>query len=441
MSGASIATRRLQPRGIELSQRVRAVLGAGSVAAIGVLSLLFCLTAAAGVSFVVPATRRSFTDWLAGPLHGIVSRTLTAQQTMLVLFVMCVFWAGALLWARVLPQRVVFGSVVALIVLYTIAPPLISKDIFSYISYARLGARHGVDPYTHGAFLFPNDPAYPYLGWKHVPSAYGPLFTVATYPLAFVSVPVAMWTIKVVTAIASLGLVGLVWRCAQRLGRDPVQAVIWVGLNPILLVYGVGGAHNDLIMLMFMVAAVALVLARREGLAAASIVVSVAVKASGAVMLPFLFLRSPERRRVVIGALIAFVPLVLMSYAAFGSGTTGQFKVLKRQQLLVSSDSIPAQLGNFLGLGGVTSDVRLVARLAGFAALAYLAWRVWRGTIDWIAATGWSMIVFVVTSSWLLGWYALWPLPFAALSKDRRLQAATLGLLAYFVAMRWTVFI
>src|SRR5207244_2034913 len=202
------------------------------------------------------------------------------------------------------------------------------KDICGYSGYARLGARHGVDPYTHGVFLFPGDPVFRYAAWTHVASAYGPLFTVATYPLAFVSVPVAMWTIKVVTAIASLGLVWLIWYCAERTGRDPLQAVI-------------------------------------------------------------------------------------MAYAAFGSGATGQFKVLKRQQLLVSGDAIPTQLGNFLGLGGVTSDVRLVSRLVGIAALAYLLWRVWRGTMDWIVATGWAMLLTVVTSSWLLGWYFLWPLPFA----------------------------
>jgi hypothetical protein len=406
-----------------------------------VLSVVLCVMAAAGVSFVVPATRRNFTTWLAGPLHGIVSRTLTADQTMIVLFLMCACWVGALLWARSVGARWVIVSVVALHFLYTIAPPLISKDIFSYISYARLGSVHGTDPYTHGAFLFPNDPVYTYVAWRHVASAYGTLFTVATYPLAHVSVPVAMWTIKVVTGVASLLLVGLVWRCAERLGRDPVQATVWVGLNPILLIYGVGGAHNDLIMLMFMMAAVALVLARREALGAASVIVGAAIKATGAVMLPFMFLRSREKGRVVLGALAAVIPLGLMSLALFGSGISGQYHVVKRQQLLVSGDSIPNQLAHFFGIAGVTSDVRLVCRLVGFAAFVYLAWRVWRGTMDWIAASGWSLVVFVVTSSWLLGWYVLWPLPFAAISKDRRLQAVTLALMAYFVVMRWTVFI
>jgi hypothetical protein len=33
----------------------------------------------------------------------------------------------------------------------------------------------------------------------------------------------------------------------------------------------------------------------------------------------------------------------------------------------------------------------------------------------------------------------LWPLPFAAISNDRRLRIASLALAAYFVAMRWPI--
>jgi hypothetical protein len=439
MSQASVLTRPVAAEA--LAQRVRSAAAYGSILGIGALSLLLCVTAAAGVSFVVPAGRRDLTRWLEGPLHGLVSRTLTAEQSVLVIAAMCVCYAATLAWGSSVRARWVVTAIVLLHVLYAIAPPLISKDVFSYISYARLGAAHGTNPYQHAPFLFPDDPAYPFVAWRHVGSAYGPLFTVATYPLAFVSVGVAMWTIKVVTAIASLGLVALTWRCAARMGRDPLKAVIWVGLNPVLLVYGVGGAHNDLIMLALMMGAVALTLERREGSAAAAVVLGAAVKATGATMLPFLLLAARDKRRTVVGALAVAIPLLAMSYATFGTGALGLLKILKRQQLLVAGDAIPNQLAKFAGLSGVTSDVRLLARLVLAGSLAWLAWRVWRGAIDWVAATGWSMVALVATSSWLLGWYVLWPLPFAAVSRDRRLQAATLMLLVYFVAMRWTVFI
>jgi alpha-1,6-mannosyltransferase len=194
-------------------------------------------------------------------------------------------------------------------------------------------------------------------------------------------------------------------------------------------------------MLALMMGAVALALEKRTTLAGGAVVLSAAIKATGGAMLPFLVLGTRPRLSAVKGALVAGAGLLAVTYAAFGSGALGQLKVLKRQQLLVSGDAIPNQLAQFVGLPGVTSDVRLVARLTLLASVAWLAWRVWRGTMDWVVATGWSMVAIVATSSWMLGWYVLWPLPFAAVSRDRRLQAAALILLAYFVAMRWTVFI
>src|SRR3712207_8552158 len=47
------------------------------------------------------------------------------------------------------PYTTLFRSVL-LHVLFTIAPPLISKDVFSYIGYARLGSVHGLNPYENG---------------------------------------------------------------------------------------------------------------------------------------------------------------------------------------------------------------------------------------------------------------------------------------------------
>jgi hypothetical protein len=81
------------------------------------------------------------------------------------------------------------------------------------------------------------------------------------------------------------------------------------------------------------------------------------------------------------------------------------------------------------------------ARLVLGAALVWLVWQVWRRGYDWIAACGWALIAFVVASSWLLGWYVLWPLPFAAIANDRRLKVASLALVAYFVACRWPILV
>ena len=72
------------------------------------------------------------------------------------------------------------------------------------------------------------------------------------------------------------------WRCARLRGIDPVRAVALVGLNPLLIVYGVGGGHNDLLMLL----AVAGSRLRRPGLArerlgGALTMLAIAIKLTG----------------------------------------------------------------------------------------------------------------------------------------------------------------
>ena len=51
--------------------------------------------------------------------------------------------------------------------------------------------------------------------------------------------------------LTSLATILLVWKCARLLGRDPRAAVALVGLNPIVLVWGLGGDHNDFLMMFF----------------------------------------------------------------------------------------------------------------------------------------------------------------------------------------------
>jgi hypothetical protein len=122
----------------------------------------------------------------------------------------------------------------------------------------------------------------------------------------------------------------------------------------------------------------------------------------------------------------------------FGTHVLRLVHTLSTQQRLVSGDSIPAQVSHFAGLAGVTPPVRTALHVLELAAIAWLLWRVWKGA-DWIAGIGWAMLALVVGSTWMVGWYTLWPLPFAALSSDRRLRFATLSLFTYFVAQRWPI--
>jgi len=141
---------------------------------------------------------------------------------------------------------------------------LLSHDVFSYVDYARLGVRHGLDPYVTRPDAVPSDPAFARVTWTHTRTVYGPLFTLATYPLAWLSVGAAVAVLKAVAALSVLGLAALVARIAAWRGLEPLRAAAFVALNPLVLVHVVGGAHNDGLTMLLAMLGVAAVLVRRE---------------------------------------------------------------------------------------------------------------------------------------------------------------------------------
>ena len=62
-------------------------------------------------------------------------------------------------------------------VILMLGPPLISQDVFGYLAFARMGALHGLDPYTQIPAEAALDPVFGFIGWPFLHSPYGPLFT------------------------------------------------------------------------------------------------------------------------------------------------------------------------------------------------------------------------------------------------------------------------
>lgn len=361
---------------------------------------------------------------------------LSKAGAWLLLAAMGACYLGVLALAGSVTARAAVAVIAALHVIFALAPVLLSTDLFGYLAAARVGALEGASPYSPGAGALAADPVSPYLVWRSRPNPYGPLFTVATYPLASLSVAAGLWTIKALTAAASLGTVALVWRTARRLGRDPVPAALYVGLNPLLLVWGVGGGHNDLPMMLVVTGAVALLVGRRDALGGAATAAATAIKASAGLLLPLLVLGAHRRVRALAGVVGGGTAAILLALAVAGPGIAELPTELGRQAELVSVYG-PAQLaGEALGLGGATPGVRLAGALMLVAALALLCARVWRGG-DPIAAAGWATLVALATTAWLMPWYVVWVLPLAALADPgRALRGAALALCAFIVATR-----
>ena len=394
------------------------------------------LDGAIGHSPLIPHSP-DISAWLSG-----IGERLGYRVVLIALLVSACAYGGLLALMRrsraALSPRSAIALVAALQLIVFAGPILLSTDVFSYIAYARMGVEHGVNPYLHGPVAIVGDPVFKYVGedWIHVATAYGPLYTLLSYPLAPLGVVGALWAMKLEALLASAGTLALTWRCARARGFDPATAVLAVGANPLYVIYGLGGAHNDLIMMLAMMAAVSLTFgaqpgSRREAWAAATVVAGALIKATVAVLLPFMVL-SRRRLASVLGALAAAVLGALVAYAAFGVHGVDVVAALNRDAALVSTDSFANEIAHLLGKPGVFPVDHDLLKAALVLILAHLLWRTWRG-YDWVAASGWALLAVAVTSTWLLAWYILWPLPLAVVTRDRRLLAATLFVQALYV--------
>ncbi len=404
--------------------------------------LSIILLAAGKASLLAPPRRIPFTAWRAGPFHGLLAGLPYDRTALKIVFLGLILAMGAcyllvLHGVRTLPSRWVLCGIVVAHLIVLLGPPLILSDVFNYIDYARLGVVHHLNPYLHPPHAARRDSIYRYTSWHFQATPYGPLFTLATYPLARLNISLSLWILKVTTVAASLGCVGLVAGCARRLGRPALSCAAAIGLNPLLLIYGVGGVHNDFFMMVLALAGLYWLLGRRHALGGAALVASAAVKLASAPLIPFLLIRAERRTRALVGALITAVGLVVGAIAAFGTSAPG----VTDQASAVTRFSLPEDIASILGVRVTTHcaghfypclnpTISLLTTASLVVAIVFLLWRAWRGA-DPIACAGWAAVALVLTLTSVMPWYLLWVLPLAVLSRSRPLQitAGVLGVL------------
>jgi hypothetical protein len=407
---------------------------------LGALCVLYVLMAAlpasAGSNLVL-ATSGGSPTWLLGPLRFAgasgADGPLAGPLFYAALWVALLLYVVVLVGARSLGMRAALGAVLAMHVVFFLAPPLLSHDVFSYIAYARLGVANHLNPYTHAPLDIPHDPGFTHAGSIDAESAYGPIFTLLTYPLSPLGVPAAFWILKLVAALSSLGIVALVWRIAERMERDPLVPALAVGLNPLVLVHVVGGAHNEALTLLVTMTGVLLWIGGRGVAGTATAAAAAGIKASAVIAVPFLALadRAQAGRRV-LAAIAAGATVAAIGLIAFGTHALDALSLINNNQDRTSRFSIPHKVAQVVG---GTDVVRGLFAAAAVAVALWLLWRTWRGLTEALDAIGWTTFAVLIASAWLVPWYILWLLPFAALSRDRRLQLATLALCAWMLAI------
>jgi len=347
-----------------------------------------------------------------------------------------------------LTRRTLWAAILVLVAGLALAPVLLSHDAYSYVDYARLGALHGLNPYAHPPAAAPFDPAYARVTWIDATSAYGPLFTLATYPLAWLPVWWAVAALKAAAALSVLGTALLVARLAPSRGVSPFAAAAFVALNPLVLIHVVGGGHNDGLAMLAGTTGIAAMLSSREASAGVAFMAAFAIKAPAALAAPFALAGAPRSQhfpshsrenaaiwgrreraaRLLAGVGVAALATGLAAFAAFGWNWLDAIGLAGENQQRTSHLSLPITFARLTGLDPM--PVRAAALSTYLALFIYLLTRTWRGA-DWLRCAAWASVALLLATAWLLPWYLIWALPLVALSRDKPLQLLTLALTAY----------
>ncbi len=421
-----------------LGRAGRVVAGAALVVLLLAVGRLAIGAAGEPFPFVDSATAHHVPPrWLLGPFAWIGASLSPDGGFKSMLWVMCASYVVLLLLGSRVPARWAIAAIVLVHLVVLLGPPINSRDVFGYIGWGREGAGGWGNPFTESLrVLPPHDPIRPYVDPSQAGASgtlYGPLFVLLMYVLAPLPVPVAYWVLRVAAVAASLGSVAFVWRIARARGYDPVRSAMVLGLNPLVLVFIVSAAHNDLLFVVLALAGGFLIVTGRERSGAATVCLAPFIKATSLLIAPFAVLGSRERRRAGAVAAATLVVGAALSVAIFSfHGMHLLVDNLKAQDQVVGFRPVPlSKIAAALGEHGVPHWLRTAGTIVVIATFLAGLWWTWRGH-DWIAAAGCTMLALVATRTYFQPWYYLWPIALAAAARSWLLRVITI-VYGYFI--------
>lgn len=313
-----------------------------------------------------------------------------------------------------------------------VAPPLFSRDAYSYYAQGKL-MEAGYDPYTTGVSVIPGwfadgvDPM-----WGEAPTPYGPLFLliergVANFALAQPALAALVFRVVALVGVALLAV--YVPRLAFLHGIDGATA-LWVGvLNPLVIMHFVAGAHNDALMAGLAVMGLALAAEGKGVLGSAAVALAASVKPIALLALPFVGLLWAGSQAGWGQRIVGWVKATAVAGATFAAtmlvagvglgwidalGTPGEVRTW-----LSPLTAIGMLVGGLTSWLGLTDDndlaVAVFRGIGTLAALAVVAWLCLRpeGRSP-VRGAALAFLAVVVLGPVVQPWYLLWFLPLFA---------------------------
>ncbi|MFE5755094.1 polyprenol phosphomannose-dependent alpha 1,6 mannosyltransferase MptB [Streptomyces massasporeus] len=327
-----------------------------------------------------------------------------------------------------------------------LAPPLFSRDVYSYLAQGAMVEAH-LDVYAHGPARLGGplaDEVAPL--WRHTGAPYGPVFLAVAAALSGLTrgeLPAGLFGMRLV-ALAGVALMAAALpRLARHSGADP-SAALWLGaLNPLVLLHLVAGAHNDAVMLGLLGVGLVAALGRWPVLGAVLVTLAALVKApavlglAAVVALQVRAGRSPAKALVTTTVAAAGTTIAATAVAGTGYGWIGALntpvspqnwalttllgRVTRALLEHLGSDLAPLAIPAWHALGIVTAVIAI--------ALIWLRLR-----LRPVYALGLSLAAVAALGPAIRPWYALWGLFLIAAATPstsvRHRTAAVTGVLA-----------
>jgi hypothetical protein len=363
--------------------------------------------------------------FVATALVTLPGRDAPPGRTLILLALAFCGWAGllaiALKWGT-LTRRTVLVVALAGGALAIAAPPVGSTDVGSYAVYGRMVASHHASPYTRVPADFPNDPWLPRMAtfWHHTGSVYGPLFTGVS--AAFMKVAGAsFFTGRFLFQLLALGAFVAILFMIDRLTRGDPAALVFVGLNPLMVASVVNGAHNDILVGAAVLAAVMIVMEgvndRRVAIAGAAVAVACLVKLVALLALvalaAWLLVHYGRRAAAVLSG--AGLGITAAGYLlAGGPSALRPLLGARDRALLPSVWGYPRRWSHH--------DVGALA-LVGIAALAAIVIVSRLRDRTPVGSVGGALLAYTLAGAYVMAWYPAWVLPVVAARWRSRIAA------------------
>jgi hypothetical protein len=321
------------------------------------------------------------------------------------------------------------GAVFALaIVISVVFEPATSNDSNAYALYGRMVSEYDISPYLHIPRDVASDPWFPRtsLFWSDSPSVYGPVFTAVSAAVTWVAGDSFLAARLGFQVLAAGSLLASVAMLARRIGRS--RAIVFVGLNPLLLTFGVNDAHCDLMIGLGVLAAV-LALERRwfvgagAALALAAMVkISALPAVAGACV--WVYFRYGISNVLRVGG----TAVLLIASGLLAAGGRDAIEPLLQAGGRHTRFSIWNPLHDVVtsitgsGIPTHTFADRVASAAAGLTIVVVALWLIWRHRRDASAAVivVIGLVVYQVLGAYTLSWYAAWSLPALALMPRSR---------------------